>query len=84
MNLKKFDSLVDLYFFQAEKQNSTKSFLEWLNPKNKIKFTDIYNVVCETLNVCNPSVPRNLDDIIEIDKLSRVNALNLIKRKFDK
>jgi len=39
MNLKKFDSLVDLYFHQAEKQNPKKIFLEWLNPKNKTKFT---------------------------------------------
>ena len=39
MNLKKFDSLVDLYFHQAKKQNPKKIFLEWLNPKNKTKFT---------------------------------------------
>ena len=39
MNLKKFDSLVDLYFHKAEKQNPKKIFLEWLNPKNKTKFT---------------------------------------------
>ncbi len=52
--------------------------------KNKVKFTDIYNIVYETLNFCNPSVPQNIDDIIEIDKLSRMNALNLIKRKFYK
>ena len=49
MNLNKFENLVDLYFYHAEKQNSTKIFLEWLNPKNKIKFTwqetslNIYN-----------------------------------------
>ena len=52
--------------------------------KNKVKFTDIYNIVYETLNIYNSSVPKNIDDIIEIDKLSRVNALNLIKRKFYK
>ena len=52
--------------------------------KNKVKFTDIYNIVYETLSVCNPSVPKNIDDIIEIDKLSRINALNLINRKFQK
>ena len=39
MNLKKFNSLIDLYFYQAEKQNQKKYFLEWLNPKNKVKFT---------------------------------------------
>ena len=39
MVLKEFKSLVDLYFYQAEKQNSQSSFLEWLNPKNKKKFT---------------------------------------------
>ena len=52
--------------------------------KNKVKFTDIYNIVFETLNVCKPSIPKNIDDIIEIDNIARMNALNLIKRKFYK
>ena len=39
MNLKEFNSLVDLFFHQAEKGNSQTPFLEWLNPKNKKKFT---------------------------------------------
>ena len=52
--------------------------------KNKVKFTDIYNIVYETLNVCKPSIPKNIDDIIEIDNIARMNALNLIKRKFNK
>ena len=39
MNLKEFNSLTDLYFYQAEKQNPKSVFLEWLNPKNKKKFT---------------------------------------------
>ena len=39
MNLNEFNSLVDLYFYQAKKQNSQSDFLEWLNPKNKKKFT---------------------------------------------
>ena len=52
--------------------------------KNKVKFTDIYNIVYETLNVCKPSIPKNIDDIIEIDNIARMNALNIIKRKFYK
>jgi long-chain acyl-CoA synthetase len=39
MNLNKFENLVDLYFYQAEKQNSKHNFLEWLNTNNKVKFT---------------------------------------------
>ena len=39
MNLNKFNNLTDLFFYQAEKQNSQSVFLEWLNPKNKKKFT---------------------------------------------
>jgi len=39
MNLKAFNSLTDLFFYQAERQNSTNVFLEWLNPKNKKRFT---------------------------------------------
>jgi len=38
MNLDKFDSLVDLYFYQAKKKKSESDFLEWLNPKNRKKF----------------------------------------------
>jgi len=39
MNLNEFNSLIDLYFYQAKKQNYNDVFLEWLNPKNKVKFT---------------------------------------------
>jgi len=39
MNLKEFNNLVDLFFYQAKKQNPSSIFLEWLNPKNKKKFT---------------------------------------------
>ena len=47
---------------------------------NKIKFIDIYNIVYETLNHYSPSIPKNIDDVIEIDKIARLNALNIIKR----
>ena len=39
MNLNELNSLTDLFFYQAEKKNSESIFLEWLNPKNKKKFT---------------------------------------------
>ena len=39
MNLKEFKSLIDLFFYQAEKQNPQSVFLESLNPRNKKKFT---------------------------------------------
>ena len=39
MNLNEFNSLIDLFFHQVEKENSKNLFLEWLNPKNKKKFT---------------------------------------------
>ena len=39
MNLKEFNSLVDLFFYKAAKENPTADFLEWLNPKNKKKYT---------------------------------------------
>ena len=50
MNLNEFNSLIDLYFYQAKKQNSQSNFLEWLNPKEKIQYTwgetssSIYNL----------------------------------------
>ena len=47
---------------------------------NKIKFTDIYNVILEVLNIYNPRKPTNIDDIIEIDKVARHKTLNYIKR----
>ena len=52
--------------------------------KNKVKFTDIYNIVWETLNVCKTSIAKNIDDIIEIDRIARMDTLDLIKRKFYK
>ena len=48
--------------------------------KNKIKFTDIYNVVYETLNLFSPPKPKNIDDVLEIDRVARINSINLIKR----
>ena len=39
MNLSELNSLTDLFSYQAKKQNSESIFLEWLNPKNKKKFT---------------------------------------------
>ena len=39
MNLNELNSLIDLYFYQAKKQNPQSIFLEWLNPQNKKRFT---------------------------------------------
>ena len=50
--------------------------------KNKVKFTDIYNIVYETLNIFNPSVPKNIDDIIEIDKIPRMKSSDLVHKEF--
>ena len=47
---------------------------------NKINFTDIINVIDETLNFYNPKTPQNVDDVIEIDKIARFNALKFIDR----
>ena len=52
--------------------------------KNQVKFIDIYSIVYETLNFCNPSIPKNVEDIIEIDRIARMDTLDLIKRKFYK
>ncbi len=39
MILKEFNSLVDLFFYKVKKENPNTVFLEWLNPKNKKKYT---------------------------------------------
>jgi len=39
MNLKEFNSLIDLFLYQAEKQDQNSIFLEWLNNVNRKKFT---------------------------------------------
>jgi len=39
MNLKEINSLTELFFNQAKKENPNTAFLEWLNPKNKKKYT---------------------------------------------
>ena len=38
MNLKEFNSLVDLFFYKAAKENPDADFLEGVNPKNKKKY----------------------------------------------
>ena len=39
MNLDNFNNLIELFFYQVEKQKSESIFLEWLNPNNKKIFT---------------------------------------------
>jgi len=39
MNLDNLNSLVELFFIQAEKQDQKSVFLQWLNPNNKKTFT---------------------------------------------
>jgi len=39
MNLDNFNSLIELFFFQSEKQDPKSVFLQWLNPNDKKKFT---------------------------------------------
>ena len=48
--------------------------------KNKIKFTDIFNIVEKTLNFYNPTKPQNIDDVIETDKIARKHALKFINK----
>ena len=39
MDLKNFNNLTELFFFQAEKQKPESVFLEWLNTVDRKKFT---------------------------------------------
>ena len=39
MNLDNFNNLIELFFYQVEKQKSENIFLEWLNPNDKKIFT---------------------------------------------
>ena len=39
MNLDNLNSLIELFFYQADKQNKKNIFLQWLNPNNKKIYT---------------------------------------------
>ena len=39
MNLNNFNNLIELFFYQSEKQDPKSIFLQWLNPNNKKVFT---------------------------------------------
>ena len=39
MNLNNFNSLIELFFYQSERQNPKSIFLEWLNPNNRKNFS---------------------------------------------
>jgi len=79
MNLNEFNSLIDLYFYQAKKQNSQSDFLEWLNPKNKKKFTwgetslNIYKLA-KTIKALN-ILSNTLSCSNELKKISRILEL---------
>jgi 1-deoxy-D-xylulose-5-phosphate reductoisomerase len=47
--------------------------------KGKIKFTDIYYIIEKTLNNYDPVNPKNIDDVVEIDKITRMKSLDVIK-----
>ena len=47
--------------------------------KGKIKFTDIYYIIEKTLNNYDPVKPKNIDDVVEIDKITRIKTLDVIK-----
>jgi 1-deoxy-D-xylulose-5-phosphate reductoisomerase len=47
--------------------------------KGKINFTNIHYVIEKTLNNYAPTKPKNIDDVIEIDKITRIKTLNIIK-----
>ena len=38
MNLDNFNSLIELFFYKAEKQDSKEILLQWLNPQKKNNF----------------------------------------------
>tara|TARA_B100000575_G_C23099828_1_gene634510 strand:+ start:89 stop:1237 length:1149 start_codon:yes stop_codon:yes gene_type:complete len=59
----------------ASNEIAVEAFLQ-----NEIKFTDIYNIVNEILNTFSPTKPNNIDDVVEIDKISRLRSLDSIKR----
>ena len=46
MNLKEFNNLTDLFFYQAEKQNPDEIFLEWLNTVNRKKYSWSQTISC--------------------------------------
>jgi len=39
MKLENFNNLIELFFYQAEKQDPKSILLQWLNPNNKKSFT---------------------------------------------
>ena len=39
MNLDKLNNLIELFFYQADKQDKKSIFLQWLNPNNKKIYT---------------------------------------------
>ena len=47
--------------------------------KGKIKFTDIFYIIEKTLNNYIPIKPNNIDDVVEIDKITRMKTLDVIK-----
>ena len=38
MNLDNINSLIELFFYQAAKQNKNSIFLQWLNPNKKKRY----------------------------------------------
>ena len=63
MNLKDFNNLTDLFFFQAERQKPESVFLEWLNAVNRKKFTwsETVSNVYKLTNVLKKILRKEID-----------------------
>ena len=59
----------------AANEIAVLAFLEKL-----IKFTDIYKIISETLNKIENKKIHSIEDVLDIDKVSRNNANQLVKR----
>ena len=58
----------------ASNEVAVESFLN-----KKIRFNDIFKVIQRVLDKFSPSAPINIDDVIEIDRISRIKSLAFIK-----
>ena len=81
MNLSNFNSLIELFFYQSERQNPKSIFLEWLNPNNKKIYTweettlnifKLSKILKETVKVAM----RMLDNVIDLNFYPTPEAKN--------
>ena len=73
MNLDNFNSLIELFFYQAKKQDPKSVLLQWLNPNNNKSFSVAIRSSATAEDLPNASFAGQQESYLNISSLDEIN-----------